>query len=206
MKKAKNAFAIIGIILAVVAAVVLVLHPVIEDLVAGMSENGIKPGIEFGDYLEGLKESAKEFFNYDWIENFDAELLKVYYPVIIFAVGDVLFVVLFILMLCKKHAKGLGWWFPMAILFELSTVVAFVYIFPVNLIDLFIDFGVFNYPVTQILGWVGLIGALAAAGCFILSSIFYMAYVCKARKTEKKIDSVREAALAKIESLLGGNK
>ncbi len=204
MKKAKNAFAIIAIILAVVAAAILVLHPVIENLASSLSEDGYE-AVDFVEYLDLLKDSAKLFYNLDWVKDFDVELLKVYYPVVIFAVGDVLFIVLFILMLCKRHAKGLGWWFPMAILFELSTLVAFIY-YPVKIIDLEIVANQFHYSVSEILGWVGLIGSLTAAGFFILSTIFYMVYVCNARKQEKKVDSARQAALAKIESLLGGNK
>lgn len=215
MKKAKNAFAIIGIILAVVAAAVLVLHPVIENLAASLSEEGVECPIKFGDYINDIVvEGAKLLFNFEWINDFSVEALKTNFPIIILAVGGVLFIVLFILMLCKKHAKGLGWWVPMLVLFVLSVVTASVYVKVSSdynltsdyLIDLLIDAGIFNYSITQILGWVGLVGSLVAAASFILSSIFYMVYVCQARSKAKKVNSAREAALAKIESLLGGNK
>lgn len=214
MKKAKNVFAIIGIALAVIAAAVLVLHPVIESLVASISENGVKPLFDFSGFLEDVVvEGAKLLFNFKWLDNFKIEALLANFPIIILAVGGVLFIVLFILMLCKKHAKGLGWFFPMLVLFVLSVIVSSVYVKVTEkqvtfelLTDLLIDVEAFNYPVTIYLGWGGLIGSLVAAACLILSTIFYMIYVCQSRKTAKKVDSAREAALAKIESLLGGNK
>ena len=208
MKKAKNAFAIIGIVFAVIAAALLVLHPVIDGLAAGLTE-GAPGAMGFPDYLPLLIERVQGLTsNFDWISNFNADTLLVYYPLLAGAVGVVLFIVLFIFLLCKKHAKGLGWFFPMLILFAMATVVASVYVIPSSLYEAYLakaGTSMFVAAISQYLFLGGLICALVAMGSFVLASIFYIVYVCKARKNQKKVDSAREAALAKIESLLGGN-
>ena len=215
MKKAKNAFAIIGIVFAVIAAALLALHPVIDGIAAGLTE-GASAAMGFPDYLSLLTERLGGLFsNFDWISNFSVETLKVYYPLLAGAVGVVLFIVLFIFLLCKKHAKGLGWFFPMLILFVLSIAVATVYVKPNDFFgaysakctELGCSYNLISegMAVNQLMALVGLCVALASAGFFILAGIFYIIYVCKARKNAKKVDSAREAALAKIESLLGGN-
>mgnify|MGYP003315010361 CR=1 FL=1 len=208
MKKAKNAFAIIGIILAVVAAALLVLHPVIDGIAASLTE-GAPAAMPFSDYLNFLKDDRlPELLKFDWISNFNAEALKVYYPMLAGAVGLVLFVVLFIFLLCKKHAKGLGWFFPMLILFALATIVACFYAIPNSLYDAYLAKAGSGFVavVTQYLFYAGFICALVAMGSFVLASVFYIVYVCKARKTQKKIAENKKAAIAKIESILGGAK
>ena len=208
MKKAKNAFAIIGIVLAVIAAALLVLHPVIDGIAAGMTE-GANPAMPFSDYLNFLlNDRLPELAKFDWISNFNEETLKVYYPLLAGAVGVVLFIVLFIFLLCKKHAKGLGWFFPMLVLFVLATAVASVYVIPNWLYDVYFAKAgtAFIAQVSQYLFTAGLICALVAMASFVLASIFYIVYACKARKTQKKIAENREAAIAKIDSILGGTK
>ena len=218
MKKAKNAFAIIGIIFAVIAAALLMLIPVIDGL--GLVENTV-PAIPFGEYLNLVIARIPEVYNFGWISAFSLEALKVNFPIVVAAVGVILLLVLFILMLCKRHAKGLGWFFSMLILFAASIVVASVVVKPSPLFEEFykvcipegateakylvIAIGE-NLYLEQLLMLGALIGALVAAGAFILASIFYMAYVCAERKKAKKANSMKKAALDKIESLLGGNK
>ena len=216
MKKAKNAFAVIGIIFAVIAAAVLMLHPIVDSI--GIEDPSLH-SMAYGDYLNQflLPRVMGGLLNFDWIKGGDiVAQLPVVYPLLVGAVGVLLFVVLFIVLLCKRHAKGLGWFFPMLILFVLSAAVATVYVKP----DIFFtaysakcnELGCsFNLiaeglAINQILALVGQYAALASCGFFLLAIIFYMVYACKARKAQKKADSARQAAIAKIDSLLGGNK
>ena len=131
-----------------------------------------------------------------------------HYALVVGVVGIVLLIVLLIIMLCKKHAKGLGWWFVLLVVVLLGTVVASVYSSPNYFMDAEVQSNVFvcNVVESKYFGLAGLILAVAAVGLVILASIFYIVYVCKARSNEKKVDSAREAAIAKIDALLGGNK
>ena len=215
MKKAKNAFAIIGIIFTVIAAALLVLHPIFDSF--GIVDPNAH-AMAFGDYIGFLGNRVNTgLLNFDWIQSGDyLAALPTVYPLLVGVVGVILFVVLFIILLCKRHAKGLGWFFPMLILFVGAVAIATVYVKPDGFFEAYskvcadtgCSYNVFTetLAVNQILALVGLVSALIAAGSFILASILYMAYACKARKEQKKANSMREAALAKIESLLGGNK
>ena len=212
MKKAKNAFAIIGIVFAVIAAGLLLLIPVIAGM--GLVENPTLPPISFKEYFDLVLGRIPELFNFGWISSFSIDALKVNFPIIVAAVGIILLIVLFVLMICKKHAKGLGLWVPMLVVFGLSIVVASVYVKPDSFYNQYAKICDGKYMMIQLAGdltveyvlcLAGLICSIVAAASIILASIFYIVYVCKARKNAKKVDSAREAALAKIESLLGGN-
>lgn len=197
MKIAKNVFAIIAIILAAVAAILAVGLPVIDAILAQQLGT---IGSALNAHLTNLLESIKGFVTFGWISaDLGAHLIELV-ALGIGGVGLILFIVLFILMLCKKHAKGLGWFFPMLILFVLSIAVI-----AANKFDN-AGFPLTSFNEVAYFGNAGTIVAIVAAVLFILSVIFYMAYVCKARKVQKKVQAAREAAIAKIDALLGGNK
>lgn len=209
MKKAKNALAIVGIVFAVIAAALLVLHPVIDGVAAALSEDPT-PAMGFGEYL-GLVTGRiqHEMFKFDWNVFFTLDALKINFPIIVAAVGVILLIVLLIIMLCKKHAKGLGWWVVMLVMLAVSVVVASVYVKPGNFYDVYFgkvqELSYSTFDVNKYLFIAGLVCAIVASAAIIIASIFYMVYVCKASKKAKKVDDARKAALAKIESLLGGN-
>ena len=197
MKKAKNAFAIIAIILAVVAAILAVGLPAIDAILAQQLGT---IGSALSTHLQNLLNSIKGFVTFGWISaDIGAHLIE-FVALGIGGVGVILFIVLFILMLCKKHAKGLGWFFPMLILFVLSVAVI-----AANKFDN-AGYAVTSFVEVAYFGKAGTIVAIVAGALFILSVIFYMVYVCKARKAQKKVQAARNAAIAKIDALLGGNK
>lgn len=208
MKKAKNALAIIGIVFAVIAAALLVLHPVIDGVAAALSEDPT-PAMGFGEYLGLVTGRIPQLFDFGWISSFSLDALKINFPIIVAAVGVILLIVLLIIMLCKKHAKGLGWWVVMLVMLGVSVVVASVYVKPNNFYDVYFgkvqELSYSSFVVNKYLFIAGLVCAIVASAAIIIASIFYMVYVCKASKKAKKVDDARNAALAKIESLLGGN-
>lgn len=198
MKKAKNAFAVIAIVLAVIAAVLTIGLPYV-DLVIGKLMRHPTGGVDFGAYFGPFKDNLLAIFKFDYFSSLGdhvAELVVLGLA----GVGAILFIVLFILMLAKKHAKGLGWWFPMLIIFAAS-----VGILAGGRFDNAGFEAHFSITELPIFGKVGCFVAIGAAAFMLLAVILYMAYVCAARANAKKVDSAREAALAKIESLLGGN-
>lgn len=202
MKKAKNVFAIIAIAFGVIATALLLLHPVIDGVAVGMTQ-GAAPAMAYGEYFNNVIGRVKSMFDFGWITSFSLEGLKTHAGLVAGAVGLIVLIVLFILMLCKKHAKGLGWWFPLLVVLLLSTIVTSVYMVP----DYFMNApGVTAVEQTKYFGLGGLIVAFAAIALVVVTSILYMIYVCKARKSQKKADSARQAAIAKIDALLGGNK
>lgn len=207
MKKAKNVFAILGFCLVGVATVLLMLHPVIDGIASNMS--GGSGAVPYGDYFNNLVfERVKLFFNFDWFKSF-GEGIKVGYPMLIAFAGIALLIALLIVMICKKHTKGLGWWIPMLIVLVLGVVVASVYVKPIKLYDEYsiaLLSGFYIVNVTQWLMLGSLIAVLAGVGCLLLSAVFYIVYVCKASAKAKKANEAREAAIAKIDALLGGNK
>lgn len=208
MKKAKNALAIVGIVFAVIAAALLVLHPVIDGVAAALSEDPT-PAMGFGEYLGLVTGRIPQLIDFGWISSFSLDALKINFPIIVAAVGVILLIVLLIIMLCKKHAKGLGWWVVMLVMLAVSVVVASVYVKPDNFYDVYFgkvqELSYSSFVVNKYLFIAGLVCAIVASAAIIIASIFYMVYVCKASKKAKKVDDARNAALAKIESLLGGN-
>lgn len=202
MRKAKNVFAILAIVFGVIATALLMLHPVIDGVAVGMTE-GAAPAMAYGDYFNTVIERIKSMFDFGWITSFSLDGLKSHAGLVAGVVGLIVLIVLFILMLCKKHAKGLGWWFPLLVILLLSTVVTSVYMVPDYLMNVP---GVTAVEQTKYFGLGGLIVAFIAIALVVVASILYMVYVCKARKTAKKVDDARAAAIAKIDALLGGNK
>lgn len=208
MKKAKNALAIVGIVFAVIAAALLVLHPVIDGVAAALSEDPT-PAMGFGEYLGLVTGRIPQLLDFGWISSFSLDALKINFPIIVAALGVILLIVLLIIMLCKKHAKGLGWWVVMLVMLGVSVVVASVYVKPDNFYDVYFtkvkELSYSSFVVNKYLFIAGLVCAIVASAAIIIASIFYMVYVCKASKKAKKVDDARKAALAKIETLLGGN-
>lgn len=199
MKKAKNALAIIAIVLGVVAALCVVGIPVLEALLLGKPYNEAMSSIPF----EAMKGNVANLFKFgELFADVKANLIPLV-TLALGAVGVVLFIVLLVLMICKKHVKGLGWWFPMLIVFALSFLA---------LGGCRLDLAGYAAQTEQLqpilptlakaIGFVE-IGVLAL---MILSLIFYMVYVCKARKHQKKVAEAKSAAIARIDALLGGNK
>ena len=207
MKKAKNVFAILGFCLVGVATVLLMLHPVIDGIASNMS--GGSGSMPYGEYFNDVVlERVKLFFNFEWFKAF-SEGIKVGYPMLVAFAGVALLIVLLIVMICKKHAKGLGWWIPMLIVLVLGVTVASVYIKPKLYDDYLLISKLKGYYVVNVTEWLmlgSLIAVLAGVGCLLLSAVFYIVYVCKASAKAKKINDARQAAIAKIDALLGGNK
>ena len=197
MKKAKNALAIIAIVFGVIAAVLAVGLPFVDAVAAGTAYGEAFGKI--GPHFTNIFNNLKALFGFGWFGELSSHILELG-VLIAGGIGLVLLIVLFILMLCKKHAKGLGWWFPILIIFLLSVAVV-----GGNKFDN-AGYAVTSYVEIAYIGNIGTYLAIAAAALFIVASIFYMVYVCKASKKAKQVQSAREAALAKIESLLGGNK
>ena len=197
MKKAKNVLAIIAIVLGVVAAILAVGLPFIDGLLAKIPYGDAFANI--GPHFNNMFSNLKDFFAFGWFGEISSHILEL--GLLIGAgIGLVLFIVLLVLMCCKKHVKGLGWWFPMLIIFVVCLAVV-----GGNKLN---NAGYATASSVEIayVGNAGTYVAMVAAVLFILSVIFYMVYVCKAREKAKKADSMREAALAKIDALLGGNK
>lgn len=196
MKKAKNAFAIVAFVLGAVAVILAAGLPLIDFILAGKPYADAFGAI--GAHFQNMLTGAKDLFGFGWFGDLGNHLAELV-ALILGGVGLVLFIVLLVLMCCKKHVKGLGWWIPMLLVFALSVLLVGVYRFD------FAKYELSSYQELSYLGYAATIVAIAAAACFILSSIFYIVYVCKASK-KAKVSDARKAALAKIESLLGGNK
>ena len=194
MKKAKNALAIIAFVVAVLAALLAIGLPILDGILIQQVEMA-----DLQNHLtQGMFENIKGFFVFDWfndIANHIPELIGL----CLAGVGIVLFIILFVFMLVKKHAKGLGWFFPMLIVYLLAVVVVIA-----NKFDN-AGYSVRSYVEVATFGQVATYASIGAAGLFILADVFYIVYVCKARKAEV-VDDARQKAIAKIESLLGGNK
>ncbi|MBQ0008853.1 MAG: hypothetical protein KBS97_01025 [Firmicutes bacterium] len=197
MKKAKNVFAIIAIVFGVVAAILAVGLPFIDGLLAKIPYGDAFANI--GPHFNNMFNNLKELFTFGWFGEISSHILELGI-LIAGGIGLVLFIVLLVLMCCKKHVKGLGWWFPMLIIFVVSVAVV-----GGNKLNN-AGYDTKSFVEVAYIGNAGTYVAMAAGALFILSVIFYMVYVCKARKNQKKADSARQAAIAKIDALLGGNK
>ena len=197
MKKAKNVFAIIAIVFGVVAAILAVGLPFIDGLLAKIPYGEAFANI--GPHFQNMFNNIKSLFTFGWFGDLSNHIFDLA-TIIVAGVGLVLFIVLLVLMCCKKHVKGLGWWIPMLIIFAVSVAVV-----GGNKLDN-AGYVLKSYNEMVYIGNIGTYLAIAAAALFILASIFYMVYVCKARKNQKKVDEAKSAAIAKIDALLGGNK
>ena len=197
MKKAKNVFAIIAIVLGVVAVVLTVGLPFIDGLLARQPFGEAFALI--GPHFQNMFGNVKELLTFGWFGDLANHIFDLA-VVIVAGIGLVLFIVLLVLMCCKKHVKGLGWWFPMLIIFAASVLA----VAGVKLDNA--GYKVTSFEEVALIGKIGAYVAIAAAALFILSVVFYMCYVCIARKNQKKVGEAKAAAIAKIDALLGGNK
>ena len=201
MKKAKNAFAIIAIVFGVIAAALLMLHPVIDGLCAGLTEGAGTP-IAYAEHFDNVLKRIPALFDVTWFSSFSLEALKVHFALLLGALGVIILLVLLILMLCKKHAKGLGWWIPMLIVFALAVIVASVYTNPGSLVGEYEAAGKLAVNEMKYFELSGLISAIVSAALFIIAAIFYMVYVCKARSKEKKVAAEVAESKAEIHNLI----
>ena len=209
MKKAKNALTITAIAMSVVAVLLLLLIPCFDGIAASVSGgSSLAIAERFSNNFTEVLDRVKMLFNFPEIfGNLSGNILTLV-VLGVGAVGLLLLVVLFIVLLAKKHSKGLGWWFPMLVLFAASVVVA-----GIGLIKepKFYAISGYTYTAYQQLGFLTLIVLIFAgvsAVLFMVASILYMVYVCQANGAKKEVEDARKAALEKIESLLGlgGNK
>lgn len=210
MKKAKNALAIIGIVLSGLATVALFLLPVLNFAGAMMSKTEFNLADKFSAHLNEVVDRVKELFNFSAIFNDIGAHMYQFIVLCVLAVGVILLLVLFVIMLCKKHAKGLGWWFPMLILFAAAGLVCGVGVAkePTFLALNTEEIIFMEYKELSFIPLIVMIVAAVAAVLFILASIFYIVYVCGAGKEnkEKQLEAARNDLIAKIDALLGGNK
>ncbi len=197
MKKAKNVLAIMAILLSVIAVMIVVGFPFADNILAKKSYGDAFASIK--PHLKNMFFNCTDLFKFGWFSNIAGHIPELVIS-IVGLIGTVLFIVLLILMFAKKHVRGLGWWFPMFIFFAISSGVVVGN-----------KFNNAGYPIAAtrklaILGNCATYIAIASGVLLMLSTLFYMIYICKARKSEKKLDSAKEAVIAKIDSLLGGNK
>ena len=197
MKKAKNVFAIIAIVLGVVAALLAVGLPFIDGIIAKIPYGDAFKNI--GGQVQAMWKNLLDLFTFGWFGDLANHILDLVI-VAVAGIGLVLFIVLLVLMCCKKHVKGLGWWIPMLIIFALCIAVA-----GGNKLNN-AGYAVTSYVEVAYIGQAATWVAIGAAALFILSVLFYMCYVCKEKKNAKKVDDAKAAAIAKIDALLGGNK
>lgn len=199
MKKAKNVLAIIALSLGVVAALCVVGIPVLEALLIGKPYNEAMASIPF----EVMKTNIAGLFNFgELFADVKANIIPLV-TLALGAVGVVLFIVLLVLMICKKHVKGLGWWFPLLIVFALSVLVLGGC--RLNLAGYEVQTSQLQPALPAIAKAIGFV-EIGVLVLMILSVIFYMVYVCKARKSEKKVEKAKSDAIARIDALLGGNR
>lgn len=188
MKKAKNTFAILAIIVSVLAAVLLVCYPIVDLLAAKLGKEAYDLGAKFGPLVidDLLKTRVPAVFDFGTIFGNIGENLIPFIALCVGGVGVLLLLVLLVLIIVKKHAKSLGWWFPILILLALAVITAgAIGVKPGLHTEEACNAGLVVYKGTGYFILGALIAEGVAAAFFILALVFYLCYIGKIKKASE---------------------